>query len=160
MTNDRPAEAPADSPAPPQFLSPRALEVVKVAVVVMGVVLVLGFAAVVFVISRKLSAPDPSPAVEEEAAPLFRSDDLTSAWWREAHVVSKPNLPKGAEVRQMTLAGDRIALLIEAPEGRQIVLFDLVALREIGVIRLTEGEPGLEDVLPPETEADVSADAP
>lgn len=135
-------------PAPPQFLTERTLGWVKAAVMVMSVVLVAGFALVMILISRELATPEPTEA-DLIDAPVLKSADLTGAWWRDAHVVSKLNLPKGGEIEEMTLAGDRLALLVAAPEGRQIILFDLVGLREIGVIRLAEEEEVAEAGAPP-----------
>jgi len=153
MSTERSAEATSDPDSPPQFLSPRALSAVKAAVVVMSVLLVLGFALVMILISRELASPGarqnkgaaaPDEQAADDGAPVYRETDLPAAWWRDAHLVTKLNLPVGSQVQQMTLAGDRIALLIDAPGGRQIILFDLITLREIGVIRLTEGEPAID----------------
>jgi hypothetical protein len=85
------------TPAPARALVPRWL---VVAVIVMGVLLVVGVYIVGSEISRRLSTPKPAPSVT--AAQPF---------------TQKIELPPGAQVISMTVAGDRLIVQVETPAG-------------------------------------------
>ena len=85
--------------APRQALVPRWL---VVAVIVMGVLLVVGVYIVGSEVSRRLSAPKPAPAPSVTAAQPF---------------TQKIELPAGAQVISMTVAGDRLIVQVESPAG-------------------------------------------
>lgn len=136
-----------DGPPPPD------LRAVKIAVAVMTGFLFFSAAALLLVIFFRLAGGDESdaslnadtpapfgaPAGEDDAPPLYEPP-LGAPWWEGSRFISKLSVPEDGEVRQMTIAGDRLALLIDRPDGREIILFDLIELRELGVIRLTSDD--------------------
>lgn len=90
--------------------TPRQLRALKIAVVVMGIILIVGFAAVIGRIAYLVMRGNTfQPAA---ARPLVQSAHLP--------------LPPGATVRSMSLAGDRLAVHYDSPGGPAIVILDLV----------------------------------
>ena len=85
------------TPAPARALVPRWL---VVAVIVMGLLLVVGTYIVGSEISKRLSTPKPAPSVT--AAQPF---------------TQKIELPPGAQVISMTVAGDRLIVQVESQAG-------------------------------------------
>lgn len=107
------SEPAAPTPAPmPEGPGVRAL---KIAVVVMGIMIVLG---VLTVIGRivYLAAQGPRPAG-------------TSAVTSSARLaaVTRLALPVGASVRQISLSGDRLAVHYEGPASSGIAIVDLAS---------------------------------
>ena len=110
-----PLHGSVERPSPTAELRPmfteRQLRRLKGAVIVMGVVLILGFGLVigriVFLFNRS------GPGMPTSAAGAAARPDLALP------------LPTGAVVRQMALAGDRLAIHFEAPEGAGIVIVEL-----------------------------------
>ena len=91
----------------------------KVLVVVMGIMLVVGFAVLVAAIiskaSRNGSVPTPSRT--------FASATI--------------DIPRGARVEAMAIAADRLVLALALPEGdRQLVIIDLGSGARLGTIEL------------------------
>ena len=89
---------------PTQALVPRWL---VVAVVVMGLLLVIGVVIVGTEVSRRLSSP--KPAVAPAAAPSTASPDSA---FRQ-----KITLPPGSQVISMSAVGDRLIVQVENQEG-------------------------------------------
>ena len=90
--------------------TPRQLRILKIAVVVMGIILVVGFAAVIGRIAylvAKGGAPRPSTA---------------HAVARTTHLP----LPAGAIVRSIALDGDKLAVHYDAPAGAGVAILDLL----------------------------------
>lgn len=105
---DDPSE-PADPAA--IVLGDRHIRMLRFAVIAMGVVLVLGFLAViariVYLVNRSNDTAS-SPALSQ---PLKDAGRLA--------------LPAGATVRSMSLSGARLAVHYEGPSGSGIVILDL-----------------------------------
>jgi hypothetical protein len=90
----------------------------KILVVVMGVMLVGGIAALVAAIAVRLSHRAP-PASAFTAAPTA--------------------LPKGAKIEAMSTGPDRIVLDLVLPDGtRQLLVIDLQTGRRLGAIPLED----------------------
>ena len=95
------------------------MRALKILVVVMGVMLVVGFAALVVVIAGRVSRGGPAAT----AAPGFGSSAL--------------DVPRGARVEAMTAGSDRLILALELADGeRQLVVIDLVKGVRLGTIEL------------------------
>jgi hypothetical protein len=91
----------------------------KILVVVMGIMLVVGFATLVAVIAGRISrsGSTPSPAHAFAAAPI--------------------DIPRGARIEAMTVGADRLVLGLALPEGgRQLVVIDLASGTRLGTIEL------------------------
>jgi hypothetical protein len=87
----------------------------KILVVVMGVMLVTGFAVLVVLVAGRFSHPRALPVAAE--APL--------------------ELPPGARIESIGVGADRLALAVILPNGdRQIVVIDLATGRRLGTIPL------------------------
>lgn len=101
------------APASGDF-SPGVLRALKIAVVVMGIILVVGFATLIGLIayrSTKLASVKPSaPAVGERVLPV---------------AAIKLSLPKGATFESLSLDGDRIAVHYRSSNGDGIAVVDL-----------------------------------
>ncbi len=95
------------------------MRALKIMVVVMGVMLVVGFAALVAVIAGRVS----------------RGGSTTTA----AHGFAAPpiDIPRGARIEAMAAGPDRLILALELPEGgRQLVVIDLAKGIRLGTIEL------------------------
>lgn len=95
------------------------MRALKILVVVMGVMLVAGFAALVVVIAGRVSRGGPSgTAAHGFAAPPI-------------------DIPRGARIEAITAAPDRLILALALPEGgMQLVVIDLAKGVRLGTIEL------------------------
>ncbi len=90
----------------------------KILVAVMGVMLVVGFAALVVVIAGRVSRGGPAATGHGFAAPPIE-------------------IPRGARIEAMTAGPDRLILALALPEGeRQLVVIDLMKGVRLGTIEL------------------------
>lgn len=109
---------------PGTVFTPRQVRILKVAVIVMGVLLVGGFAfvlaAIVYQASKvgKSTVPVNAPAGQPAEAMLA--------------------LPAGGKVTQMAIGEGRVVLHVEAPAGNEIVIVEAASGRVISRIRLTQ----------------------
>ena len=116
---------PDNTPLPGTVFTPRQVRVLKIAVIVMGILLVGGFAVVVAGIVYQASqlgdkkvqtpapAPDVLPGVQTELA-----------------------IPSGATVTAMALDGDRLALHLKSSTGPEVLVIDVPTGKVISRIRL------------------------
>ena len=89
----------------------------KLLVVVMGIMIVGGFAVLLVMIAGRLSRGGSAPSPSIAAAPV--------------------ELPAGARVEAMSIGADRLAVDVVLADGsRQIVIFDLATGRRLGTIPL------------------------
>ena len=99
------------------------LRVLKVLVVIMGIMLVFGFAALVAVIAGRLSRGPPatSGARPIAAAPL--------------------DLSAGARIETIGVGAERLVLAVVLPDGtRELVIVDIASGRRLGSIPLRTGQ--------------------
>ena len=90
------------------------MRALKTMVVVMGIMLIGGFAALVAVIAGRLSH---SGAPRSFAAAI--------------------DIPRGARIEAMTTGPDRLLLAIMLPEGgRQVLVIDLTTGARLGIVEL------------------------
>lgn len=115
---------PTDQPAG-LVLGDRHVRMLRIAVIAMGVVLVLGFVAViariVYLVNR---GGETAPAV---SLPI-----------REA---ARLALPAGASVRNLSLAGQRLAVHYESPGGSGIVILDLQTGKVVSRVEIVPETP-------------------
>jgi len=119
------ASEPDNTPLPGTVFSPRQVRVLKIAVIVMGILLVGGFAVVVAGVvyqasqlgDKKAETPAPAhavlPGVQTELA-----------------------VPSGATVTAMALDGNRLALHLKSSAGPEVLVIDVPTGKVISRIRL------------------------
>jgi len=91
----------------------------KILVVAMGVLLVVGFAALVATVAVRLSHRPPPPAVAFTAPPV--------------------TLPAGAKIERLSTGPDRIVIAVALPDGtQQLLVIDLQTGRLLGTIPLRQ----------------------
>ena len=115
MPNSASDASPAASAIPPMY-TPSQMRLLKIAVIVMGVILLLGFVAV---IGRIVWLVNSAPRPAAGAAALLPAPPLG----QPAPIA----LPKGATVRHIALSGSRLAVHYEGPEGAAVRILDLSA---------------------------------
>ncbi len=113
------ASEPDNTPLPGTVFTPRQVRVLKVAVIVLGILLVGGFAFVLAAIVYQASKEVQSGA----AAP-------TEAISAELHI------PKDVEINTLALDGDRLALDLKSSAGSEIVVIELSTGKTLARIRL------------------------
>jgi hypothetical protein len=112
---------PDNTPLPGTVFTPRQVRVLKIAVIVMGILLVGGFAFVLAAIVYQASK-----AGQDRAVPQATLEGVESAL----------PIPKAATIGSMSLDGDRLALHLNSPEGTEIVVIDLATGKIVSRIRL------------------------
>jgi Family of unknown function (DUF6476) len=98
----------------------------RYAVIGMGVVLALGFLAVIgrlLVLATRAPANQPANGVAIPQA-LMPAADIAAA------------LPAGARVRSLSLNADRLAVHYDSPAGEGIAIIDLTTGRRLSLVRL------------------------
>src|SRR5271169_5166088 len=104
------------SPDAARFRPMRALNIL---VVVMGVMIVVGFAALIAGIASKMSRDRPGTSAERPFA------------------TTAVDIPRGARIEAMTAAPNRLILELALPAGeRQLVVIDLATGARLGTIAL------------------------
>jgi hypothetical protein len=123
-----PGDSTGDATPPPMF-SDKQLRRLKVAVIVMGLVLIVGFGVVIGRIIYLVNRMEPPPlgSAPAETAP--------SAGAASADVTL--SVPAGAVVRHLSIAGDRLAVHYDSPGGSGIVVVNPASGQVIRRIRLT-----------------------
>ncbi len=95
------------------------MRALKILVVVMGVMLVVGFAVLVVVVAGRVSRSGPAPT----AARGFASPSI--------------DIPRDARIEAMTVGPDRLVIALALPEGgRQVLVIDLATGIRLGTIQL------------------------
>jgi len=94
------------------------MRALKILVIIMGVMLVGGFAALLAVIAGRVSR-GPAPVAARAFAP------------------PPIEIPRGARIEAMTAGSDRLVLGLVLPEGtRQLLVLDLATGARLGIIEL------------------------
>jgi len=95
------------------------MRALKIAVIVMGLMLVVGTVALIAAIAARVSHKAAVPA--------------TSL----SFVAEPVDLPAGSQIEAMTAAPDRLIVDVVMPDGtRQLLILDLVSGRRLGTIPL------------------------
>jgi hypothetical protein len=113
-------DEPGDKPLPGTVFTPRQVRVLKIAVIVMGLLLVGGFAFVLAAIVYQASRGGQDGAVA--AAP--------------GGVAGELGIPKDASVTALSLNGDRLALHLNSAAGAEIAVIDLRTGQMLARIKL------------------------
>ncbi len=123
------ASEPDNTPLPGTVFTPRQVRVLKVAVIVMGLLLVGGFAFVLAAIVYQASHGGQATPSAEAAAGAGTSGAGTPA-------LSELPIPKDATVTSLALDGDRLALHLSSPAGGEIAVIDVRSGKIIARIKL------------------------
>jgi hypothetical protein len=106
-------------------LRPAHVRLLKIAVIVMGILILMGIVAVVARIVYLVSPSSRQPAL---------SGASPASGQRLA-------LPPGAVVRQVALSGDRLAVHYDGPEGPGIAVIDILTGSTVGRITIVPEPP-------------------
>ena len=94
------------------------MRALRILVVVMGIMILGGFAALVAIIAGRLAHPRPAPSPSAAAAPGVA-------------------LPAGAHIESMAVGTERLAIELLLPDGsRRIDIVDLASGRQLRTIPL------------------------
>jgi hypothetical protein len=110
---------PDNTPLPGTVFTPRQVRALKIAVIVMGLLLVGGFAFVLAVIVYQASKGGESPAVAKATG-----------------METALSIPKDATITSIALDGDRLALHLHSAAGPEIAVVDLKTGKLVARIRL------------------------
>jgi hypothetical protein len=129
-----------DGVIPGTIFNERQARILKVAVIVMGVMLVIGFAVLIGLIAYRASQPKTPP---EPIAPAGVQVPQAALPQAPPTTISTPraltaSIPKGAKHISSTVNGNRLIITLQTPQdGLQLMLFDLHNWRLIGTAKLT-----------------------
>jgi hypothetical protein len=115
-----------NTPLPGTVFTPRQVRVLKIAVIVMGVLLVGGFSFVMAAIVYQASN------LGEKKSPLSGVAPAPQGELR---------LPQGASLTSMALDGDRLALHLKTDAGSEIAVIDIVSGKVLSRIPLGADKP-------------------
>lgn len=119
------SEPETNSTLPGTVFTPRQVRILKVAVIVMGVLLVGGFAFVLAAIVYQASRPaQDAGATGAQVVP-----------GQGAVTIDLP-VPAGAAVTAMSLDGSRLAVHLNGPAGPEIAIVDLATGKVVAHVRL------------------------
>ena len=118
------AGEPETSTLPGTVFTPRQVRILKIAVIVMGVLLVGGFAFVLAAIVYQASRPAQDASAAGAKAP-----------GQGASIIDLP-VPAGAAVSAMSLDGSRLAVHFNGPAGPEIAVIDLASGNIVVRVRL------------------------
>jgi hypothetical protein len=115
---------PDNTPLPGTVFTPRQVRALKIAVIVMGILLVGGFAFVMAAIVYQASKLGDKKAPASSPAPITAPETGLA-------------LPPGATVTSMALDGDRLALHLQTSTGPEIAVIDVTTGKVLSRIRIT-----------------------
>ncbi len=116
---------------PGTVFTPRQVRVLKIAVIVMGLLLVGGFAFVLAAIVYQASRGG-----QDEAVPAGTVSAETVSAAVPDGVEAELAIGKDASVTALALDGDRLAIHLNSPSGPEIAVIDLATGKVIARIRL------------------------
>ena len=123
------ASEPDNTPLAGTVFTPRQVKVLKIAVIVMGLLLVGGFAfvlaAIVYQASRGGQAIQPGGA-----------DAAGGTSGAGTPASSELPIPEDAVVTSLALEGNRLALHLSSPQGAEIVVVDVSTGKVLARVRL------------------------
>jgi hypothetical protein len=138
------------------------MRLLKTLVIAMGILLVVGFGALIYVIAGRLAAPKPTPVATAPVLPVPQAEKppepvalpkvgealpqhFTPSFGEQALV-----LPPGARISDFSAGGDRLVLrVIMADQTQQLVVVDLNTGAMIGTLNIeNSGQPAPTTLLP------------
>ncbi|XSG83489.1 MAG: hypothetical protein ACPW61_06840 [Methyloligella sp. ZOD6] len=117
-----------NTPIEGSAFTPRQVRILKIAVIVMGVLLVGGFLLIIATIAYRAT----QLGVKKTDKPT-ETEQMSSAPRPEAFGVA---VPDGAEIADMAVDGDRLALHLKTRSGNEIMVIDLTSGAVVSRIRL------------------------
>ncbi len=114
-----------NSPVPGSVFTPRQVRLLKIAVIVMGVLLVGGFAFVLAAIVYQASHP------AQDVGPT----NAASGQGEGSQSIDLP-VPLGAAVAGFALDGNRLAVHVNGPSGPEIAIIDLGSGKIVAHVKL------------------------
>ena len=122
------ASGPDNTPLPGTVFTRRQVRVLKIAVIVMGVLLVAGFAFVLAAIVYQASrlGKGTAPVDAAVSAPMTLPEGLAA----------ELPIPQGAELTTLALDGDRLAVHLKSQAGTEIAVIDLRSGKVLARIKL------------------------
>ena len=120
------ASEPDNTPLPGTVFAPRQVRVLKIAVIVMGILLVGGFA---FVLAAIVYQASHGGQVMQPVAAEAVGGPETSA-------LSELAIPKDATVTSLALDGNRLALHLTSPAGGEVIVMDVASGKVLARIKL------------------------
>jgi len=115
---------PDNRPLPGSVFTPRQVRALKIAVIVMGILLVGGFAFVMAAIVYQASHLGEKKPAAPSAAPALAGTETTLA------------IPEDATISALALDGDRLAIHLNTRTGPEIAVIDLTTGKVLSRIRL------------------------
>lgn len=98
------------------------MRALKILVIVMGLMLVVGFVALIVAVTERVSKKEPARSAAPEARPLS---------------AAPIELPRGARIESMAAGTDRLVLDLVLPDGeRRLVILDLSTGRSLLTVPL------------------------
>ena len=128
------ANEPDNTPLPGTVFTPRQVRLLKIAVIVMGILLVGGFALVLATIVYQASTLGEKPAGAPAAPAATASEG-------ERTKQGALSIPADAKVLSMSLDGDRLALHLQSSAGSEIAVIDVTSGKVLSRIRLNTTKP-------------------
>lgn len=122
---DDDAERTTASEQPSIVLGDRHVRMLKIAVIAMGVVLVLGFIAVIARIVYLVS----------------RGSDTATTVSQPIKDTARLAMPAGAVVRNLSISGNRLAIHYDGPAGSGIIVLDLQTGTPVSRIQIVPDVP-------------------
>jgi len=120
---------PDNTPLPGTVFTPRQVRVLKIAVIVMGILLVGGFAFVMAAIVYQASKLGDKDVPKGQAPAAVAAPDTPLA------------LPDGATISSMALDGDRLALHLQTSTGPEIAVIDVTTGKVLSRIKINADKP-------------------
>ncbi len=141
------------------------MRLLKTLVIVMGVVLVVGFGALIYIVVGRIATPRQEPApvavAVPPAAPEAAAGSDAPAETLAAGAALPPHftpsfgaqslvLPAGARVSDFSAGGDRLVLRLILPDhSQQLAVVDLNTGALIGTLKIENGDGDTPSVLTP-----------
>ena len=128
--------APEDTPIEGTVFTPRQVGRLKIAVVLMGILLLAGFAAVIGGMIYQASKMGQTAQNAASSAANTENVPISPA---NPDKLPSFDIPEGWRVVSMALDGDRLALHIRSPEDAEIVLVDVRSGKVISRVKIETG---------------------
>ncbi len=114
----------------------------KVAVIVMGVMILVGLLGLGYMLYNKSQKREAAEEANAGGAPASSESGGTSAQSMRSQRLVSLGLPPGSRVGEMTATGDRLVLNVRVPgQGERIVILDLRKGGVIGHVALENATP-------------------
>lgn len=123
-------------PAPSGLNDPKNIQKLQIAVIAMGIVLIVGIGVVIARIVY-LATRSATPTVTTASPSAAPSTAITSTAAAKARLA----LPDGAQIQNMSLSGNRLAIHFTAPTGAGIRIIDTTSGAILGDIQITPEPP-------------------